>query len=461
MSKKLFGGSGKGRFAAKNTDVSIMADEPEMQEAALAARSRRGKPRKTRRNRGLKAATVLLSVLLAIESAYCVVIFTDWIPPLAALRSIYIDTAMITMRHQWLATALIPGDVVMDVVRRTEHAMEQQQGLVSGWGDLEKPSEPAGSPSTEFDKDAAAGVLGQLSQDVSGEEAFFERFHELDAESVRAYVSVHPETVENGWDSFYVNEAGLNDYGTDMMTKQGDQVLAIDASNGLLVVRVKGSTYKGVLIIGKDASRLMCAPAESSGVGQYVGEITAGVNGLVGMTGSGFEDLPGQAEGSHQTGAAMCSGEIRGSHTWGVKRIELHLDNRLYIRDSESEFSEGCTDATEWTPALIVDGVNVSGQDYTYTALNPRTCLGQTRDESILFLAIEGRKLDSMGCNAQECAEILMRYDGYQAMNVDGGTSSMLWYQGEPVIRCSNSDLPQGRRLPNAWVYASAPVPNP
>ena len=34
-----------------------------------------------------------------------------------------------------------------------------------------------------------------------------------------------------------------------------------------------------------------------------------------------------------------------------------------------------------------------------------------------------------------------------------GGTSAILWYDGEYVTRCSNTALPEGRTLPNAFVY--------
>ena len=100
----------------------------------------------------------------------------------------------------------------------------------------------------------------------------------------------------------------------------------------------------------------------------------------------------------------------------------------------------------------------MAGEDTLYTALNPRTCIGQTRDEAILFLGIEGRRVDSLGCNAVECASILERYGAYQAMNVDGGTSAIIWYEGEYIMRCSNSNLPEGRNLPNAWVYCAESV---
>ena len=46
----------------------------------------------------------------------------------------------------------------------------------------------------------------------------------------------------------------------------------------------------------------------------------------------------------------------------------------------------------------------------SYVALNPRACLGQAEDGTVMMLCIEGRRLDSLGCDAAECAGILLRY---------------------------------------------------
>lgn len=426
------------------------------------------KEKKEKKKRSpLKITAVLLAVLLFIELAYCLVIFTDLIPPIARLRSIYIETAMSTMRHQWLAKALIPGDIVQAVVDGINQAKAEQVGVNSGWEDVtEPPPVETKSPSSGFSTDAAAEILSLLAQDIgltNEVDEFFELFYELDEQTTMAYVSAHPEVVSGGWENFLVNEAGLDDSGTTIMTKQGDQVLAIDAANGLLVIRITGSTYRGVLVIGKDPSRLMCANSKyMNSNGQRVGDIAKNNNGLVAITASGFDDGEGVPEGAVIAGGAMSNGVARGTHyPWGYKRIELHLDNRLYITDAHRGYSNSCTDASEWTPALIVDGKIVVTSADGYTALNPRACLGQTRDESILMLGIEGRRLDSLGCDANECANILARYGAYQAMNVDGGTSAIVWYQGEYIMRCSNEDLPEGRRVPNAWVYCTDTVPDP
>ena len=447
--------------------IEEYAEETPEELPAPSHRDGRKQKKAKKKTSPLKVISILLALVLFIELAYCLVIFTDLIPPIAKLRTIYIETAMSTMRHQWLAKALIPGDIVQEVVDKMNQAQADQVGVNSGWEDVtEAAPDEIKSPASGFSKDAAASMLSLLAQNIglSNEvDDFFELFHELDEDSVMAWVDAHPEVIANGWNNFLVNEAGINDEGTTMMTNQGDQVLAIDAANGLMVIRITGSTYKGVLVIGKDPSRLKCAPSSRWGaIGERAGEIAEANNGLVAMTGSGFGDAQNVAEGADQAGGAMFSGVAKGRHyPWGYKRVELHLDNRLYITDANSSYSANCTDATEWTPALIVDGRFVVTAGDGYTALNPRACIGQTKDEAIMFLGIEGRNSDSLGCDAIECAEILARYGAYQAMNVDGGTSAIMWYQGEYIMKCSNENLPEGRRLPNAWVYCADTVADP
>ena len=73
----------------------------------------------------------------------------------------------------------------------------------------------------------------------------------------------------------------------------------------------------------------------------------------------------------------------------------------------------------------------------------------------MLLLVIEGRMPERgiLGTSVNECSAILARHGAVQAMNVDGGTSAIMWYDGQYVTRCNNLALPGGRALPNAFVY--------
>ena len=111
----------------------------------------------------------------------------------------------------------------------------------------------------------------------------------------------------------------------------------------------------------KDPSRLSLQAASTLGsVGQVCGKIAEAHGGVIGMTGSGFIDPGGTGNGGTLAGYAMCNGKSYGSHMgYGYKRLELHKDNRIYIRDSDSSVSPDTTDAVEFSPAMIIDGETV------------------------------------------------------------------------------------------------------
>ncbi len=399
----------------------------------------------------------LCIVLASLIVLYCVCVFSS-IPFIKKWRTIYIETALSTMNHQWLATAFIPRSVVDEVRTAMEDARLAQVGENSTWGDdgqnvsLDGKTPSHGGQTGETDgAQTAAG-------DTPEQAAFYELFWELDRSTMDDYLARHPSALDNGWENIRINEAGLDDEGTSIRTTMGEQVLAIDAKNKVLLVRVEGSGYRGVLAVAKDASRLSIeASAYIGGAGQYAGDIADAHNGILGMTANGFTDPDGVGNGGQIIGYAMCAGKEYGEHSlWGYKRLEIRDDDLMYIVDAPTAVGSNVTDAAEFQPALIVDGKVVVDSSAGYTALNPRACLGQSSRYEYLFLVIEGRLVDSIGTDVMVCADILARHECMQAMNLDGGTSAILYYDGEYVTRCSNTALPYGRLLPNAIVFRRA-----
>lgn len=383
-----------------------------------------------------------LAILIVLEGGYALAVYSQ-IPFIANLRTIYIQTAMSTMRHQWLATAFIPRDIIDNVMEGVRSAEESQIGLSSTWTVT-----------------ANNRVIYNRPTMTAEERAFYELFWELDPLSMSDYLDRHPDALSNGWDAVYINEAGLDDNGTDIKTISGDQVLAIDAKNRIILIRVAGSGYRGVLAIAKDPSKLSIKMASTlPNYGQTAGKIASNNNGVLSMTANGFIDEDAQGHqgygnGGVLAGFAMSDGKKYGSHMgWGNKRIELHKDDRFYIVDVDAPVSSDCTDAAEFTPAMIIDSKVLVDENCGWNAINPRACIGQTDIGEIMMLTIEGRQLQSLGTGVVECAAIMARYHCAQAMNLDGGTSAIMWYQGEYVMRCSNLNCPEGRTLPSAFVY--------
>ena len=307
-----------------------------------------------------------------------------------------------------------------------------------------------------------AAVTTESSQEeaaaLSEQEQFYACFYQLDRSTMEAYVDAHPEVLAQGWSGIDINAAGLEDSGTEIHTTQGDQVLALDAKNGILLIRVElggsGNASRGVLAICKDTSQLrLCAASALPDSGETVGAICQENGGLLALTGSAFWD-DGSSDGGAISGLAICSGTSLGEKLGaaGDKRLELRQDDRMYVVDSADPVGENTRDACEFGPALIVDGKNVAG-DSSWNTPQPRAVIGQSDRLETMMVVIEGRLTDSIGCGIAPIAEKLLEYGCVQAMNLDGGTSAILYYKGQYITRCYNPALPEGRKLPTAWVY--------
>ena len=416
------------------------------QEAATAPKQTK-KRRKKKKKKSLARRLVTLLVTLAVLAGlYLTAVYSN-IPFIAKWRTAYIETAMNTLNHKWLATAFIPRSVIDEVMANLEQAREDQIGVNSEWDTLETIHRTDGHRNSTL-----TDTTGMTQEEVD----FFDTFWEIDVPSMLSYVDKNPTVLSRGWGNIDINEAGLDDSGTSIRTVFDEQVLAIDAQQGVLIARVKGGSYRGLIVIAKDPSRLSLQAATSIGsYGQHAGVIAEAHNGILAMTGSGFIDEGGVGNGGSLAGYCMCDGKAYGTHMGrGFKRLELHADDRIYIRDCSDPVSADTTDAVEFSPAMIIDGKIVVPSN-GFTDLQPRACLGQSQYGEIIMLLVEGRLPGtSIGISVPDCAEIMLKHDCAQAMNLDGGTSAMIWYKGEYIMRSSNPALSAGRPLPNAFVYA-------
>ena len=458
---KLFGSKRSGARLAKNRQP-YCDTAPAASDGSVAVEAASQKKRNL-----FKTVSILLAVVFCLELCYFFVIFTDN-KFVSKWRSIYIETAMDTLSHKWLANLIIPYDVIAEVVDARNQAMLEQVGQESQWGKYDPaeqtPTDPEPVPDQPTEvlpeddtSDVGITVEEKVDPEKVAEETFYELFHEIDQPSMEAYLKAHPEALENGWANLVIDESTVDGKGTDIQTKLGEQVLAIDVPNQILIVRVKGNGYQGALAIAKDPARLSLRPASTIWkVGEPVGTIAAANNGVLGMTGSAFPDFEGRGNGGEISGYAMYNGRGDGYGHMGPgrKRIELHEDNLFYIKDAPSPTGEGTTDAVEFGPALVIDGKIVVDANCGYTGIQPRAVIGQSDKYEILMLVIEGRLPPrSLGTDVIVCANILKDHGAMQAMNLDGGTSALLWYNGHEVTKCSNTQTPQGRNMPTAWVY--------
>ena len=358
---------------------------------------------------------------------YLIAIYSN-IPFIAKYRSLYIETAMSTMTHQWLATKFIPKSVIDDVISQRDNP--------------------------EIKKGNSNGFIAKIKNllHLKGREWFVAEFDEINMESFDKYIENNPDVLKDGYENILIDQSKIGDAQTGIVTNQGDNIVAIDSKNKILIIEVKGEGYNGRLAIAKDPSKVRVGMAEGvkenkNSEGSQIDELSKYNNAILSVNASGFVDYDGNGNGGQPIGAIIENGKVINSPVggnWFIAGFD-YKDMMLIGRN----IPEGVLrDAVEFMPALIIDGVKqVEGS--SGWGIQPRTAIGQKANLDVLMLVVDGRQLGhSIGTTVGECANIMERYGAVQAINLDGGASSIMYYNNHPVtIPAIRYDV--GRWIPN------------
>lgn len=342
---------------------------------------------------------VTMAVLLTF---YCLAVFTN-IPYLSTLRNIWIETAMTTGEHQWLATAFIPPFVIDEVMGK---AHKDDDTVSVTMTDI--PSE---------DKDNTKSI--DKSADINKEED-----NKLDI----------------------LKQSNLGD--TDQF---GNKVLVNDKEQGIVITEVKGVGYSGQLVMIDDASRVFVKNTDKKGEqGELILNYLSKYNSIIGINANGFTDTDGVGNGGEIIGRSLSGGQEWGTDPIGDNvTIGFDRENRLVVGKILDWKTFNLRDAVQFRPVLIAHGeIMVTGSDGY--GVQPRTIVGQRSDGVVLFLVVDGRQpTHSIGITVGDAAIIMKQYGAVTAAACDGGSSSVLAYTGS-IINKPSTPMKTGRYLPNA-----------
>lgn len=209
--------------------------------------------------------------------------------------------------------------------------------------------------------------------------------------------------------------------------------------DGVRFETVIGSTYRGMMMIIEDPSRVFVGALDNygSGRGQTVLEFIDKYDAIGGTNAGGFADEGGSGTGAIPDGLVISEGVLKwGNLNTKYEVIGMTNENILVVGNmtAQAALDMGVRDAVSFGPILVVNGksTNVGG---TGGGLNPRTAIGQRSDGAILLLVIDGRQTSSLGANQRDLINIMLEFGAVNAANLDGGSSSSMYYNGE----CLNS----------------------
>lgn len=228
-----------------------------------------------------------------------------------------------------------------------------------------------------------------------------------------------------------------------------------DETDPIEVIDMNGSTYKGKLLIIHDPSRVTVGISGAYGAsnsGKSVKEMAESYNAVAATNGGGFQDANGAGNGGTPIGIVISDGQIKyGTLTETYEMIGFDKENKLVVgkMTGQQAIDRGVRDALSFGPILIVNG-EASAVNGEGSGLNPRTAIGQRADGAILLLVIDGRQVNSLGASYGDVVQIMLNYGAVNAANLDGGSSSLMYYEGEYINSCASLYGP--RNMPTSII---------
>lgn len=216
--------------------------------------------------------------------------------------------------------------------------------------------------------------------------------------------------------------------------------LVDEDGDGIILENVKGEGYNGYMMIVLDPSRVvMASKVEDFGIRGYtVAEMVEEYDAVAGINAGGFYDPNGRGNGSIPDTLVVSGGKVYYAEH-GIREGFAGFDANHILHVGTMTVSEiqakGIQSGVCFGPVLISNGVP---REQAFSGVNPRTAIGQRSDGAILMLVIEGRQVTSMGATYQDLTEIFLSYGAVNACNLDGGSSTMMWYQGDYVNKCAS-----------------------
>lgn len=218
--------------------------------------------------------------------------------------------------------------------------------------------------------------------------------------------------------------------------------LVDEDGDGIIVEKVTGEGYSGFMMVVLDPSQvtLGAVPTSFGGRGYTVEQMVQNFGAVAGINAGGFEDPNGSGNGSMPDSMVVVDGKVYCANMgWREGFVGFDEDNIMHVGfptvDEIKQQRIRC--GVSFGPILISNGESAIAEG-NISGLNPRTAIGQRSDGAVLLLVIDGRQVISLGATLTDLVEIFQRYGAVNAINLDGGSSTLMWFDGGYINNCAS-----------------------
>lgn len=237
-----------------------------------------------------------------------------------------------------------------------------------------------------------------------------------------------------------------------------EQILKKDEGNDLYkILTIEEDGYKAFLAVIYDPSKIELVSSSNKGK-QKIDEIVKENEAKIGINASGY--VYGKNRTKIPLGSIIMDGKViqesaATGYGGGVIGFNSdHILNLIYTSSQEAVEKYNIIDGMEFGPFLIVNGKIADMKGDGGWGKAQRTAIAQRKDGIVLMLVSDGRQYSSgiLGMSMKQMANLFLRYGAYNAANLDGGNSSIMYANNEYINTPSTQEGEGGRNLPNAWI---------
>ena len=234
---------------------------------------------------------------------------------------------------------------------------------------------------------------------------------------------------------------------------------AAPGEEALQLIDIAQGTVKGKLLIVKDPSRVILGTSNNLGsqAGLQLTDMVAKYNGVAGINAGGFNDENGRGNGGIPQGLVITGGQL----VWGNANVRYNVVGidadhilRVGTMTGQEALAQGIRNGVSFvTHDGLASSLIINGEIQTQnlqSGVNPRTAIGQRSDGAILLLVLDGRSINTLGATMENVVDVMLQYGAVNAGNLDGGSSSVMVYDGEIINNCASVTGP--RYIPTGFI---------
>lgn len=244
------------------------------------------------------------------------------------------------------------------------------------------------------------------------------------------------------------------------LTTDANSIEKLEKENEIVVRKISGSTFTGFVMEVSDPSWIRLGiPANFGTKGQKIPLLIRDYGAVAGINAGGFGDANGWGNGGRAIGLVVVDGHVvqePSPYATEVNVVGFNEDDVLVLGTYDVDEWEDLNlrDACEFEPFLIINGEPTEIRGNGGWGVAPRTAIAQRKDGTVLLVVIDGRSIHSAGATIKQLQQVLIEEEAYNAANLDGGSSTVLYYteEGGVMNNPSGSDADGMRFLPNAWL---------